>query len=52
MVYLNGQMENNTKEVGKMVDNMEKVFQLIKKEEKQKLNGKMERELKKILESI
>lgn len=44
MVYLNGKMENNTKDIGKMENNMEKEFWLIKKEEKQKQNGLKEEE--------
>lgn len=44
MEYLNGQMENNIKVIGKMENNMEKEFQLIEKEEKLKQNGLKEKE--------
>lgn len=43
MEYLNGLMENNIKDIGKMENNMEKEFQQIENKEKLKLNGLKEK---------
>jgi hypothetical protein len=45
MEYFNGKMENNTKEIGKMANNMEREFSLIKNKEKLKVNGLKVKEL-------
>lgn len=45
MVNFNGLMEECTKEIGRMENNMEKEYILMLKENKEKVNGKMEKEL-------
>lgn len=52
MAFSNGQMVNNIKATGKMVNNMELEYQLTEKDKKLKLNGRMVEDLDKIKEQI